>query len=378
MDIISIRRILHKNPELSACEYETCDFIAGKLKELGLDPRRIAKNGIVSLIEGKDRSKSIILRADMDALPVCEENSCDYISKNHGVMHACGHDAHMAMLLGAAHKILSSAQKPNHSIKLVFQPEEEGDGGALNMINEGVLSDPEVCAAAALHVWPSADVGTVLVKKGAFMASPNDFEIIIRGRGGHGAAPDKNDDVILCACSVVQNLQSIVSRMTNPAEPLVVSIGSINGGNTHNVMPSSCCIKGTFRTLSKDMQVKTAGFIKQITDGVCSSYGTDAQVNINFSFPPAFNDEILADDFLFYSKASSLADIVYMKDPQMTGEDFAYFSERVPGFMLLLGCGNKDKGIVSPLHSPTFNIDESCLDIGASLLANFALNYVCR
>ncbi|NLY43238.1 MAG: amidohydrolase [Clostridiaceae bacterium] len=376
--LISIRRKLHMHPELAFEEAETSRFICNYLKELGIEVTdNIAKTGVVGLIRSGYPGKTIALRADMDALPILEENNCAYASTIPGKMHACGHDVHVTCLLGAAEVLMRLKDKIKGNIKLIFQPAEEGAGGALPMIEEGILSNPSVDACIAAHVWPEVPVGKIEVKQGPIMASPDDFELIIKGKGGHGAEPHATVDPISIGCQVVNALQTIVSRRMDPLMPAVISICSFQSGSCTNVIPDIAVLKGTARTFDPAMRKKMADMIEEIAGGIIKAMGGDYELNYRYLYPPTINDSTITNMLAASAvKIVGAENVLWSEKPSMSGEDFAYFAERVPSSLFRLGCSNPAKGISASLHSPTFDVDEKCIAIGTSVLAQFALDFL--
>lgn len=372
LDLIELRRNLHKIPETAFKEFKTAETVAKHLRDLGIEvTEKVAETGVVGLID-RGSDKTVLLRADMDALPITEKNTVDYKSQNEGVMHACGHDVHMTMLIGAAERLIAQKDTLNCNVKFIFQPAEEGIGGALPMIKAGVMENPRVTAALALHVWPSLSVGNILLNSGAVMASPDNFEITLTGRGGHAATPQENNNVILAACDLAMNLQTIANSFT---EPVVVSLGSIHSGSSHNIMPDKAEMWGTFRTLSSQTRKKVPELIEQITSEISKIHGVSYGIDLKLLYPPVINDEkIVSLVKNCVENTNKNINIMEMPSPSMCGEDFAYFGELVPSCMVFLGCANEAKGIISPLHSSTFNVDEDCIDIGVKILSDFALN----
>jgi len=376
--LISVRRKLHQHPELAFEEYNTSGLIADYLRKLGISVTAgVAKTGVVGIIEGSNPGKTVAIRADMDALPIMEENTHEYKSLIPDRMHACGHDVHTTCLLGAANILSRLKPKISGNIKLIFQPAEEGDGGALPMIEEGVLENPVVDVCIATHVWPEIPVGKILVKNGAIMASPDEFEIIIKGKGGHGAMPHNAIDPIVIGCQVVNALQTLVSRRIDPLNPAVISVCSFHSGSCFNVIPDFATIKGTARTLDPELRKKVPQMIEEITAGIVHSMGGEYEFSFHYLFPPTMNDPAITS--LLAESASKIIgkeNVLWGDVPSMSGEDFAYFAEKKPSTFFRLGCGNKEKGIIHPIHSSKFDADEDCIVIGAAVMAQFAVDYL--
>ena len=364
-EIIELRRELHKTPELGYKEFKTAKLISDYLKGLGVSVTEgVAKTGVVGFLDnGSERT--LLFRADMDALPIHEENQVEYKSQIPGVMHACGHDVHMAIILGAARELMRRRNELNCNVKFVFQPAEEGIGGALPMIEQGVLENPMVDAALALHVWPDAEVGSIMLKKGGVMASPDEFELTIIGKGGHAAKPDDFLSPIETGAEFVVALKDV-----DVGEPLVLTVTRFSAGQNFNVVPDTAEIKGTFRTLSDEARKMAAKEIERVVKEVTLKYGVDYEMNLKFMYPPLINNPEIID-----SVAKIAPKVVDMQKSEMTGEDFAYFAQKVPSAMILIGCANLEKGIQASLHSATFDVDEACIPVGVNLLVDFAISY---
>ncbi len=375
-EIIEIRRYLHAHPELAFDEHHTASYICSKLDEYGIAYQtEVAKTGIVGIIKGQNPNKKVIaLRADMDALPIIEQNNCEYKSENVGRMHACGHDAHMASLLGTS-KILNSIKDEfEGSIKLIFQPSEEAfPGGAKIMIDEGVLENPKVQTAFGQHVYPELEVGKVGIKEGMYMASTDEIYLNIHGKGGHGALPHLNVDPIVIASHIIIALQQIVSRNAVPGVPTVLSFGKIIGEGETNVIPNTVKISGTFRTFDETWRTEVHRKIEKMATSIAEGMGAECEVHINYGYPYVFNDIACAKNakefMIEYLGKENVVDLDY----RMTAEDFAYFSHKVPSVFYRLGTGNVEKGITSGLHTNTFDIDEHSLETGSGLMAWLAV-----
>jgi amidohydrolase len=374
-EIVAFRRYMHKHPELSFKEYNTADFIEKKLKEHGFSPKRLATTGLVVLIEGNNpKKKTIALRADIDALPINEQNNCEYTSRNQGVMHACGHDVHAASLFGAMLILQKLRHNFEGTVKCIFQPgEEKLPGGASIMIQEGVLKNPEVSAIVGQHVFPELETGKVGFKPGMYMASCDEIYITVKGKGGHGAMPHQNIDPITISAQIITALQQIVSRKANPTIPCVLSIGKIIGNGATNVIPDDVYMEGTFRTMNEEWRNEAHQLIKKTCSEIAQSFGASCEINIIKGYPYLENNEELT---LSLKKAAieflgkeNVIDLPI----RMTGEDFAYYSQLIPACFYRLGVRNEEKGIVHPVHNPKFNIDEQALKTGASLMAWNAL-----
>jgi hippurate hydrolase len=370
-DFIEVRHHLHAHPELSYKEFETSAFVQKKLSEFGIPFDLKANTGVVGLIKGKNPGKRVIaLRADMDALPIREENNVPYKSQNEGVMHACGHDAHTSILLGAS-KILNELRSEwEGTIKLIFQPgEEKNPGGASLMIKETVLKDPEPEAIFGLHVHPSLDTGKLSFRGGQVMASSDELYFTIKGPGGHAAAPQTTVDTILIASQLVTALQQIISRNRNPLSPSVLSITSFQGGYTTNVIPSEVKLMGTFRAMDEAWRFKAHELIRKISTELVRSMGAEIDVHIDVGYPVVFNNETLNKMARKQAEEFMGKENVLETEMRMGSEDFGFYTEKIPGCFYRLGVMNKEKGIVSGVHTPTFNIDESAIEIGMGMMA---------
>ncbi len=377
------RRYIHMHPELSFREYNTSSFIQKKLDEMGIKyVSGIAENGICAYIYGNKNiesksMKSILIRADMDALPIDEVSDKPYKSQNKNVMHACGHDAHIAVLLGVCKILNNFKDKFGGVVKAVFQPGEETSGGALPMIEEGVLENPHTDVCVALHCDSDLDCGTIRVKPGSLYASPDDFRITVKGKGGHGAEPHNCIDPIMISASIIQALNNLISRETDPFDNAVISVGSIHGGSATNIIPDSVEIQGTARSLTNEVR----GFLKkrigETAEGICKTFGAKCEYEYTELFPPLINDEKLAED-VYDSACRSIGKdkCVWGGAPTMAGEDFSYFSQNRPSVLFKLGCRNKSLGIVSLIHHSSFDIDENCLKTGVKVFVGFVLDYL--
>jgi len=370
-ECIGIRQHLHAYPELSYQEFETSKFVQGQLTALDIPFEIKASTGVVGVIRGNNPDKRVVaLRADMDGLPIQEENTVDYRSRRDGIMHACGHDVHTAVLLGAA-KILNELKKDwEGTIKLIFQPgEERNPGGASLLIKEGVLEHPKPEAIFGLHVHPSLETGKLSFRSGQVMASADELFITVKGPGGHAAAPQLTVDTILVAAQIIVSLQQIISRNNNPLSPSVLSITSVQGGHTTNVIPSEVKLMGTFRALDESWRYKAHDLIRKLSKGVGESMGAEIEVHIDVGYPSVQNNEKLnalarrlAEQFLGKDKVGET-------EMRMGAEDFGYYTQLIPGCFYRLGVMNREKGIVSGVHTPTFNIDESAIETGMGVMA---------
>lgn len=371
-ELIAIRRHLHMHPELSMQEKETSDFIQSKLKEYGIPfTAGMAVNGIVGLIHGKNYSShTIALRADMDALPIVEQNDVDYCSQNRGVMHACGHDVHMTSLLGAA-KILNEVKDQfEGTIKLIFQPSEERfPGGASMMIKEGVLQNPTPGKMFGQHVLPTLEAGKVGMKPGKYMASTDEVYLTVKGKGGHGATPELNVDPVLIAAHILIALQQIVSRNAPPQLPAVLSFGRFIAEGRTNIIPNEVKLDGTLRTFNEAWRSEAHLRIERMAKSIAESMGGECEVFIDKGYPFLVNDyKVTAEAKKFAIEYLGEENVVEL-DMRMTAEDFAYYSQLVPSCFYRLGIRNEHRGIVHNLHTDRFDVDESSLETGAGLMA---------
>jgi amidohydrolase len=373
--VIDIRRHLHAHPELSFKEYQTSAFIKNRLDGSGVPWTAIADTGVVALITGDLPSDKVIaLRADMDALPITEANDIEYISRNQGVMHACGHDAHTASLLGVA--MILQALKPFFAgtVKLIFQPAEELlPGGAGVMIEQGILENPAPQFVLGQHVSPFIPAGKIGIRKGKFMASMDEIVVTIKGKGGHAAQPHRNIDPVMIAAQMLVSLQQVVSRMANPAVPTVLSFGKVIANGAINVIPDEVYMEGTFRTLDENWRNEAHEKMKTIAKATAESMGGSCEFLIRSGYPYLVNNEALSD--LVYGFAAEYigAENIETPDIWMAAEDFARYSQARPSCFYLLGIGNHEKGITSSLHTPTFNIDETALETSMGIMVHLAL-----
>jgi amidohydrolase len=370
-EFISIRRHLHEHPELSYQEFETSKYVQHKLSETGIPFRTMATTGVVGLIEGKNPGKRVIaLRADMDALPIREENDISYRSKNEGIMHACGHDVHTSILLGAARILHELRDEWEGTVKLIFQPgEEKNPGGASLLIKEGVLLDPAPQAIFGLHVHPGLETGKLSFRGGMVMASADEIYITIKGKGGHAAAPHLTVDTILVASHLIVALQQIISRNRNPLSPSVLSITSVQGGHTTNVIPTEVKLMGTFRAMDEKWRFAAHELIRKQATGLVHSMGAEIDLHIDVGYPMVYNNEEL-DTLARHTAAAYMGpENVLETEVRLGAEDFGYYTRQIPGCFYRLGVMNIEKNIVSGVHTPTFNIDESAIGIGAGMMA---------
>jgi amidohydrolase len=370
-ETIDFRRHLHAHPELSYKEFQTSAFVQEKLKSLGIPFEIKATTGVVAMIKGKNPDKRVIaLRADMDALPIKEENSVPYKSLNDGVMHACGHDAHTSILLGTSKILQELKSEWEGTIKLIFQPgEEKNPGGASLLIKEGVLHNPQPQAIFGLHVHPGLETGKFSFRGGPSMASADEIYITVRGKGGHAANPHLTVDTILVASHIVVALQQVISRNKNPFSPSVLTISSFQGGYTTNVIPSEVKLMGTFRAIDESWRFEAHKLIHRICKGIARAMDAEIDVLVDVGYPVVNNDEKL------YPVARTRAEEFIGKENvletelRMGSEDFGFYTQEIPGCFYRLGVMNEAKGIISGVHTPTFNIDESAIEKGMGMMA---------
>ena len=376
-EIISIRRHLHANPELSMQELNTSAFIAKKLDEYGISfSTEFAKTGFIGIIKAKNPDKKVIaLRADMDALQITEENDVDYKSRNEGVMHACGHDAHVASLLGTAIILNKLKGRFEGTIKLIFQPSEEiYPGGAIQMIKDGALNDPVPEHFFGQHVYPELEAGKVGMKSGKYMASTDEIFLTVKGEGGHSANPMNNIDPVVIAAFIIVALQQIVSRFASPEMPTVLSFGRIIGEGRTNIIPNEVKIDGTIRTFDEKWRKEAHKKITKIAQSVAEGMGGNCEVFIDPGYPFLFNNPEITEKTRKWAKDFLGENNVVDLPLRMTAEDFSYFAREKPSCFYRLGTRNEKKGITSDLHSPTFDIDEKSLETGMGLMAWIAVN----
>lgn len=373
--VIAHRRHLHAYPELSFVEKETSAYIKKQLTGMGISWQPMAENGVVAFIQGgKPSDRVIALRADIDALPIHELNSVDYRSTCEGVMHACGHDAHTASLLGTASILHTLQEEFGGTVKLIFQPgEEKLPGGASLMIRDGVLENPRPDGIIGQHCDPSLAVGKVAVRPGKFMASMDGLQAWVRGKGGHGAQPHQNVDPVVIAAHIIVALQQIVSRQANPTQPTVLSFGKVIADGASNVIPDEVYLEGTLRTMDETWRIQAHEQIIKMATGIAESMGGSCEFRIVKGYPYLLNNDTMSSALRKQAETYLGADQVVEADLWMAAEDFAYYTQVTSGCFYLLGTGNVDRGITSALHTPTFDIDESALKISTGLMAYMAL-----
>ncbi len=368
--IVKMRRDFHMHPELKYEEVRTSRIVEEELKSLGYEVVRTAKTGVIGILKGK--TPTVALRADMDALPVQEENDVSYKSKIPGKMHACGHDAHTAMLLGAARILAELKDELKGTVKLIFQPAEEGGLGSKLIVEEGHLDD--VDAIFGIHVWAELPSGTIGIREGPLLASADAFRVVIKGRGGHGAVPQFANDPIPAAMDIAQAFYKILVREVDPLEPVALSVTSIQAGNTFNVIPEKAELLGTFRTFNEEVRGYLTKRMGEIVEGYAKAHNVEASFDLTIEpIPPTINDKSLAE--FARETLQPLGEIVEPK-PTMGAEDFSLYLKKAPGLFLLLGIRNEEKGIIYPHHHPKFNVDESVLWKGSAAYALLAYRYL--
>ena len=377
-EVLEIRRHIHKNPELSFQEFKTSAFIKAKLNEYGISYKDgYVKTGILARIDGAEKGKVVALRTDIDALPIIEVNKLDYTSTNKGVMHACGHDVHLASLLGAAKILNKIKDKLQGTVLLIFQPAEEKlPGGAKLMMDEGVFDEIKPDMIIGQHVMPTMKVGNVGFKSGMYMASTDEIYLTIKGKGGHGAMPYQIDDTVLIASHIITSLQQIVSRNTKSGIPAVLSFGRFIADGATNIIPDEVHIEGTFRTMDEEWRKEVHKRIKKMAKSIAQGMGADCDVNIVDGYPALINDADITNSASDFAKEFLGEDNVEDMEIRMTAEDFAYFSEKYPSTFYRLGTMNPEKGTDFPLHSANFNIDEDALKLSGGLMAWLAYSFL--
>lgn len=374
-DVVASRRHIHANPELSFNEYNTSAFVAKQLDGLGIPYQKMADTGLVALIKGaKPSDKVIALRADMDALPIVEANDVPYKSKNEGVMHACGHDVHTSSLLGTATILSRLKDEFAGTVKLIFQPAEERlPGGASIMIKEGVLENPKPAAILGQHVMPLIDAGKVGFRAGKYMASTDEIYVTVKGKGGHGAQPQQNIDPVIITAHLLVALQQIVSRFADPKLPTVLSFGKVIANGATNVIPNEVYLEGTFRTMDENWRKEAHQKMKKMAEGLVESMGGTVDFNIVNGYPFLVNEEQLTANARSHAEDYLGKENVLDLDLWMAAEDFAYYSQVADACFYRLGIRNEERGIISSVHTPTFDIDEKALEVSTGLMAYLAL-----
>jgi len=373
--LVAWRRHLHGRPELGFEEHETAAFVAERLRALGLAVTTgVAQTGVVAVLPAAKAARgAVLLRADMDALPVQEVPGRAYGSEIPGRMHACGHDGHMAMLLGAAALLVEERERLDRDVVFCFQPGEEGFGGAEAMIKAGVLRDHGVAEAYGLHLWSPYPVGTIQVRPGPTMAAQDEFEATVHGKGGHGALPHAAIDPIVAAAQAVVALQAVVARHVDPVEPAVVTVGSLHAGTAANIIPDTAVLRGTLRSFDETVRKTLREGARRVLDHISAAHGCRCDFVLHEGYPAVVNDRDAAERVRKHAAEVVGETRVIEPPPVAAAEDFAYFLQKVPGAFAFIGAGNAERGITAPHHAAAFDIDETALPIGAELLARIAL-----
>jgi len=378
--VIADRRWLHEHPELSFQEVETAKFVAQRLEALGVEDIRtgVGGNGVTGLIRGgKGEGKVLMVRADMDALAILEETDVEFASKNPGVMHACGHDAHTAMLLGVARVLLDRRDEFAGTVKVLFQPAEEmHPGGAIGMIKDGALVDPHVDAALGLHVQSGTEAGLIGIRPDLGSANSDRFKITIQGKGGHASRPDAAVDPVVIGAHIVTAFQTLVSRETDPLQPAVVSTTVLQAGEAFNVIPDTAELRGTVRTFDQDVREHIATRLPEVAEGIAAAMGGSAQATYMRGYPSIQNDPAMVENVRAAAIEAVGEENVFEPPVGMGGEDFAYFSLEVPSCFFYVGVGNEERGIVWGHHHPKFDIDEEGMAAGLATMTGAILRYL--
>jgi amidohydrolase len=379
--VIADRRHLHQHPELAFQEHATAAFVAERLASLGVEDIRtgVGQTGVTGLIKGtgtQGSGKVLMLRADMDALPILEENEVEYVSQSPGVMHACGHDSHVSMLLGTTKVLMDRRGDFNGTVKVLFQPAEEGGGGALAMRAAGALENPTVDAAMGLHIWQDVPVGQVWVRDHTAMMGVTGFTISVFGKGGHGAHPDISVDPIVIGSAIVNGLLTLVSREKSPVTPQVVSIGSFRSGNAANVIPDTAVLKGTIRSVTREQGEEARLRLQAMAEGIAASMGARVEIEFGGSAPPLINDPEIAQLVRDAVAEGIGADNVSQGKLMSVSEDFGQFLDPVPGCYFFVGSRNEEKGFIYGHHHPKFDIDEEGMAVGIESMSRAAVKYL--
>ncbi|MFI5370571.1 MAG: M20 family metallopeptidase [Candidatus Eisenbacteria bacterium] len=376
-ELVTVRRDLHAHPETAFEEVRTSGIVTERLRALGLTPRTgVGRTGVVAMVSGGRPGRTVMLRADMDALPIHEENTVAYRSTVDGKMHACGHDCHTSILLAVTRRLVQEADEMGGSVKLCFQPAEESGGGAEAMIADGVLDDPRPDAAFGLHVWQDLDLGKVGVTPGPFMAAVDEFTVTVTGKGAHAAMPQEGLDPVLCLAHMVTALQSIVSRETDPFREVVVSVTQLRAGTAFNIIPATATMNGTVRVFDADLWAALPGRFERIVYGVAQTFGCQAEIRYVRYNRPTINDAKMA-AIAHAVAAEVVGEANVVTDLRtMGGEDFSSFLHRIPGCFVAVGSRNAARGLVHGHHHPRFDVDEGCLATGAEILLRITRRYL--
>lgn len=374
--LIEQRRDFHRHPELAFEEWRTSAIVADELNHLGLEVQTgVGKTGVVGILEGAGEGPTLLYRADMDALPIIEENAVDYVSSQPGKMHACGHDGHTAIALGIARLLAGHRGRLHGRVKFVFQPAEEGGGGARAMIEDGVLEKPTPDLSLGIHLWNDLEVGKVSVVSGPVMSGAGMFEITITGQGGHGAMPHQTADPIVCAAQIIVALQSIVSRNVSPLDTVVVSIGKIHGGSARNIIPQSVIFSGAYRLFNEETRPVITARIRDMAEGIAAAMGCRADLKLGIGLDAVVNDvEVAEHTRAVFAKMNDAVAVV--EEPWMASEDVTWLMKRNPSAFLLLGSANHQRGLDYPHHHPRFDFDEEVLPLGVGLMSALIADYL--
>jgi amidohydrolase len=376
-ELIATRRDLHAHPELGYQERRTAGIVAARLRELGIDIREgVAETGVIGLLRGARPGPTVLLRADMDALPIVEANEIPYRSQTPGVMHACGHDGHTAILLGAARLLAARREQLAGSVKFIFQPAEEGGAGAQRMIEQGALEEPAVDAAFGLHLWNVGPLGAVGVREGPMMACSDVFDLTVMGKGGHAAAPHRTIDPVVIAAHLIVALQTLVSRETDPLQSAVVTVGRIQGGEARNVIPDQVLLQGTIRTFDPELREAMPRRLERVARGVTEALGGTCELSHRFGYPCLVNDAAMAEIVRAAARPVVGEEHVVVAPAVMGAEDMSYFLQRVPGCFFRLGSANAARGLDYGHHHPRFDFDEAALPVGVEILAGAAQRFL--
>jgi amidohydrolase len=376
-ELAATRRDFHMHPELGYEERRTAGIVAARLRELGLEIREgVAETGVIGLLRGGRPGPTVLLRADMDALPIQEASEVPYRSRTPGVMHACGHDGHTAILLGTARVLATQRERLPGTVKFVFQPAEEGGAGADRMIAAGALENPTVDAAFGLHLWNFGPIGAIGVREGPMMACSDAFDLTVRGQGGHAAAPHRAIDPVVTAAHLIVALQSLVSRETDPLQSAVVTVGRIQGGDARNVIPDQVLLQGTVRTFDPALRQAMPQRLERIARGVTEAFGGKYELSYRFGYPCLVNDAAMAEVVRAAARPVVGEEHVVVAPPVMGAEDMSYFLQRVPGCFFRVGSANAERGLTRPHHNPCFDFDEAALPIGVEVLAGAARRFL--
>jgi amidohydrolase len=376
-ELVAWRRDFHMHPELGFQEHRSAGVIADRLRKLGYQVQTgVANTGVVGLLEGKQPGPVVMLRFDMDALPIAEENETEYVSQNRGVMHACGHDAHTAIGLGVATLMAQRRDEMTGTLKLVFQPGEEGMNGAMAMVAEGVLENPHPDVFLAAHVWNEKRIGTVDVSPGAILAAAEKWTCTVRGEGGHGAMPHQTVDPVVATAQIVTALQTVVSRNVSPLETAVVTVGTVHGGDAFNIIPARVYLSGTIRTYSPQARETVLRRVREVIEGVAAACGATAELELTPLTPAVINDAGVAEVVRAAAGAVVGPENVSSGERTMGSEDAAAFMREVPGCYFFLGSANAERGLNAPHHNPRFDIDENVLPLGVAVLMHALAHYL--